>query len=329
MNNELVLFYPGEIYQKGNSLSFESKGGKKDFPINEIDSIFCFAQISFVSRVFDFLGNKGVSVFFFNYYGLLKGVFVPVNLEISSNKECFKIVQVKAYLDEKLRLEIAKEFLISGVDNMFYLLKHCEIESESLLVFKDYLKSSKSISELMIREANMRFAYYRLFNLAIKNKDFEFLSRSYHPPKDPINTLISFANTMLYSFILAEIFKTDADAKISFLHEPADNRYSLTFDISEIFKPIFVDRFILQIVNKKIINIEEHFEYVDGACYLNAEGKKVFLKNYLEFLENTIVHGILNRKVSYKYVLRLEIYKLIKALKENKTYDGFRYEKCI
>ncbi|NCC71622.1 type I-B CRISPR-associated endonuclease Cas1, partial [bacterium] len=315
MTNELILFYPGELFQRGKTLSFETTKSRKDFPIKEIDSVFCFAQISFVSRVFDFLGNNGVPVFFFNYYGLLKGIFVPFNNELSSNKDCFKIEQVKTFIDKEKRLDIAKEFLISGIDNMFYLLEKSNIEKRNeILIYKEHLLSCKTVSELMLKEANMRYNYYRLLDNGIKNRDFEFLNRTYRPPKDPINALISFGNVMLYSFILAEIFKTDADPKISFLHEPQDNRYSLSFDIAEIFKPIIVDRFILQIVNKKIVRIEEHFEYIEGACYLNSIGKKIFLKYFLEFLDNTIMHQILHRKVSYKYLFRLEIYKLIKSI---------------
>jgi len=332
MGKELILFYPGELFQRGRTLSFESSRGRKDFPVKEIDSVFCFAQISFVSRVFDFLGNNNIPVFFFSYYGLLKGVFYPVYNNIESDSSCFKIKQVKAYLDENVRLGIAKEFLVSAVDNMIFLLKSYKIDKKKLddfSVYKEYLGKSKSISELMIREANMRFQYYRLLDLCIKNRDFALNERSYRPPKDPINALISFGNTMLYSFVLAEIFKTDLDPIVSFLHEPQGNRFSLNLDIAEIFKPVFVDKFILEVVNKRYLSVEKHFEYVNDGCYLNKEGKKIFLKYYLDFLENKIVHGVLGRKVSYKYVIRLECYKIIRSIKEGLKYEGFRYEKCM
>ena len=328
MNKELILFYPGELYRRGNSLSFETYRGRKDFPVKEIGSVFCFAQISFVSRVFDFLGNNGIPVFFFSYYGFLRGVFVPFNNDLSSNKECFKITQVKCFLNKDVRLEIAKEFLVSAVENMVYLLENYNVD-ENLIknfeVYKDYLSKSKDISELMLREANMRFNYYKLFGNLIKNKDFDFVNRNYRPPKDPINAIISFGNTLLYSFVLAEIFKTDADPKISFLHSPQDNRFSLNLDISEIFKPIIVDRFILQIVNKRILKVDEHFDLnKDGSCYLNKEGKKIFLKHFLNFLDQTTKHKLLGRKVSFKYLIRLEVYKLIKCIRGWEKYVGFR-----
>ena len=331
MRRELILIFNGELFRQGNSLSFETSRGRKIFPIKEIESIYCFGQITFTSRVFDFLGFEQVPVYFFSYHGTLSGVYTPIHLETSSNPTCFKIIQVEAYLDNKLKISIAKEFLYSGIDNIIFLLNRYNIGSQNISKIKEYkefISDCKDIQTIMLREGQMRHMYYSLFNEILKNKDFEFISRSYRPPRDPLNALISFGNSMLYSFILSEIFKTDADAKIGFLHVPQDNRYSLVYDISEIFKPLVVDKFIFDIINIKMIRVDEHFEFSpQNGCYLNNEGKKVFLKYFLDFLEQTSMHKLLHRKVSYKYLIRLEVYKLIRSLKEKTQYSGYRTER--
>lgn len=41
-------------------------------------------------------------------------------------------------------------------------------------------------------------------------------------------------------------------------------------------------------------------------------------------LKKTIKHKELGRKVSYQYLIRLEVYKLIKHLIGEKEYEGFK-----
>ncbi|MDL0298323.1 CRISPR-associated endonuclease Cas1, partial [Clostridioides difficile] len=74
------------------------------------------------------------------------------------------------------------------------------------------------------------------------------------PPKDPVNALMSFGNSIMYTNVLSEIYKTQLDPTISFLHEPSTKRFSLSLDIAEIFKPIIIDTIIFSLINNKRIN---------------------------------------------------------------------------
>jgi CRISPR-associated protein Cas1 len=128
-----------------------------------------------------------------------------------------------------------------------------------------------------------------------------------------VNALISFGNSLLYSTVLSEIYHTQLNPTISYLHEPFERRYSLALDLSEIFKPILVDRLIFYLVNKRMLK-EEDFEKDINYCLLNEKGRKIFLKEYDERLKKIIKHRELNRKVSYRRLIRLEAYKLMKQL---------------
>ena len=138
-----------------------------------------------------------------------------------------------------------------------------------------------------------------------------------------INTLISFMNTVCYTKVLSEIYKTQLNPTISYLHEPSEKRFSLLLDVSEIFKPLLVDRTLFSLLNRNIIT-EKDFESENN--YLRIKDKSV--KKIIEELENTFVrkikHRTLNREVSYQYLIRLELYKLIKHLYNDKEYKGFR-----
>jgi len=171
-------------------------------------------------------------------------------------------------------------------------------------------------------EGNIRQIYYGCWKKILKT-DIDFNKRTKLPPDNMINTLISFGNMMAYTACLSEIYRTQLNPLISFLHEPGERRFSLSLDIAEIFKPIFVDRIIFKILNQKMVN-ENDFEKSLNYCYMKESAKKVFVKEFDEKLKTIIKHKGLGRNISYRRLIRLECYKLIKHLLGDKEYEGFR-----
>ena len=128
---------------------------------------------------------------------------------------------------------------------------------------------------------------------------------------------------MMYTTVLGEIYKTQLDPTISYLHQPSTKRFSLSLDIAEIFKPLIVDSVIFSMVNKKMLTAKD-FDIEHEICYLNEEGKKKFIREYENKLNTTISHRVLKRKVSYRYLIRLECYKLIKLMIEGQEYKPLK-----
>ncbi|SCN37326.1 Protein of unknown function [Bacillus cytotoxicus] len=135
--------------------------------------------------------------------------------------------------------------------------------------------------------------------------------------------MISFGNSLCYTTVLSEIYKTQLNPTISYLHEPSSKRYSLSLDIAEIFKPLIVDPLIFTLVNKKMISLK-HFESLDEMVLLNEQGRKKFLQAWEGKLGQTVMHRRLKRKVSYKYFIRLECYKLIKHMIGDELYKPLK-----
>lgn len=165
-----------------------------------------------------------------------------------------------------------------------------------------------AIDELMGIEGNIR-KNYEAFELIIN--DFSMGGRSYKPPRNEVNALISFGNMMCYSQCLRAIHQTQLNPTISFLYEPYERRFSLSLDLAEVFKPLLVDRVIFKVMNKKMIQ-SEHFEANLNRVILKSNGKKTFVQAFEDRLEETIAHRTLNRSVSYKHLIKLECYKLQK-----------------
>ena len=135
--------------------------------------------------------------------------------------------------------------------------------------------------------------------------------------------MISFGNTLIYQKIANEIYKTKLDIRISYLHSAIRRYENLNLDISEILKPILVDKIIFSLINKRIIDVKVHFEKRNNGVYLNKEGKYIFIDHLNKKLNSTIT--INNKKISYQEILRLEVLKLLRYFKYNEEYEPFKY----
>lgn len=138
-----------------------------------------------------------------------------------------------------------------------------------------------------------------------------------------MNALISFGNSLLYATTLTEIYKTHLNPTISYLHQPRERRFSLSLDISEVFKPVIVDRVIFTLVNRQRIQIDDFRHEMDG-CLLQEESRKEFVREYEDRLETTVEHPSLDKNVSHQRLLRLEGYKLVKHVSGDDQYKGYR-----
>ena len=76
-------------------------------------------------------------------------------------------------------------------------------------------------------------------------------------------------------------------------------------------------------LNKNQIT-DDDFERDSNYLYLKESGKRKILIEYDKRLDRTIKHRDLGRDVSYRYLIRLECYKLIKHIIGEKDYDGFK-----
>ena len=184
------------------------------------------------------------------------------------------------------------------------------------------IETQNGVNELRGVEGKMRERYYQAWQ-HILSGEWAFDRRVRRPPDNEVNALISFGNGVVYTACLSEIYRTQLTPTISYLHEPGARRFSLALDLSEIFKPLLVDRAIFRLLNTGQLK-PEHFDRSLGSCYLTDAGKRLFLGALEERMNATIKHRRLGRHVSYRHLIRLECYKLIRHLTEVEPYRAFR-----
>jgi CRISPR-associated protein Cas1 len=326
MKRTLYIFSDGEIKRKGNTIYFESSEGKKYVPIENTQEILIFGEVSLNKRLLELLNENEIVVHFFNYYGFYIGSFYPRE-HLNSGYMILK--QAEHYLDTTKRLKLAKKFVWGAVKNIikvleYYIARGKPLQEiiERIANLEPSISIANSIENLMAIEGNIRDHYYDSFNIIIENENFTFEGRTRKPPKNMINALISFSNSLVYVVCLSEIYHTHLDPRIGFLHSTNMRRFTLNLDVAEIFKPIIGDRLIFSVINKGIIK-PSHFEEKLNGIVLNEKGKQLFVQEFDERLKTTIKHRKLGRHVSYRELIRLELYKLQKHLIGEEEYTPF------
>lgn len=146
----------------------------------------------------------------------------------------------------------------------------------------------------MAYEGEVWMRFYDNFRCFLPD-DFVMNKRVKRPPDNPINALISFGNTLLYTKTISAIYQTHLDQRISFLHEPSEGRFSLSLDISEVFKPVIVYRTIFDLVNNRKLQVEKHFDKNVNYCILNEDGRKRFCSIFIER------RYVMKKELNYNY----------------------------
>lgn len=321
MKKSYYLFNPGRMSRKDNTLQFiaiDENGVEqpaKYLPIEAIDNLYIFGSIDANSAMYNLLGKENISAHFFDYYEHYTGSFMPKEYLLAGRMQ---IEQTKAYLDGTKRMVIAKRIVEGATWNILKNLKYYQGRDKQLshLIVAieelyNQIPMAKDIITLMGYEGNIHKYYYDAFETIID--DFAMEGRVKRPPSNEINALISFGNSLCYTQCLDQVYHTQLNPTISYLHEPGYRRYSLCLDLAEIFKPILTDRTIFTVLNKKQIKPDD-FIIGSNGCVLKETGRKTFISAFEERLKETIQHRTLKKQVSYKHLIRLECYKLSKYI---------------
>lgn len=327
MKRDYYFYNDGIIRRKDNTITFMSEeNGNRDLPIENMGNLYVMSEMSLNTSLINLLAKYGVCIHFFNYYSFYTGSFYPREQLVSGN---IIVKQVEYYQDNEKRMQIARALIDGASYNIFRNLRYyngrgkdVKTEMDTIEDLRKNIPKTTEIKELMGYEGNIRKTYYSVWNKII-DQDVDFTKRVKNPPDNMINTLISFVNTLVYTKVLGEIYQTQLNPTISFLHEPGTRRFSLCLDIAEIFKPLLADRLIFSLLNRNQIT-EKSFTKNLNYLHLTKEASKTIVAELDAKLQTTIKHRDLEKSVSYQYLIRLECYKMIKHLLGEKEYEPFK-----
>lgn len=176
--------------------------------------------------------------------------------------------------------------------------------SQQLQGLLPQITAETSLDSLRGLEGAGATAYFSVLDdMILQGKDiFFFQERSRRPPLDAFNAMLSFAYSLLAHDCASALESVGLDAYVGFLHRDRPGRESLALDLMEELRPCFADRFVLTMVNNRIIKPEDFDFRESGAVFLSDAGRKNFLQKWQERKRETITHPFLEEKLPWGLV---------------------------
>ncbi len=300
-------------------------GEKKYIPVETVEGIFSFGTIHFNSKFLYFLSRYSIPLYCFTHHGNFAGAFLPPKELLSGN---LMILQVQRYAELRERMIIGRSLTVSALTNMrrslVYYAGRKEMDAKPAETLKDlrrHAEDAGSVDELLGIEGTGKRLYYSMWE-TIFDRPFTFPARKKHPAPDPVNSLISYGNAILYAACLHEIYKTKLYPEIGFIHQPGDNRFSLALDLADVFKPVIVDRAIFSLINRKVISPED-FVCKDGSCMIGKDAKLAYITLLREKFDTPVEIRGEDKRMTYRRIIRNDCYKLAEHIETGKPFVPF------
>lgn len=322
----VYIFNGGELERHQNTLRFTTAEGRRFVPVETTSEIHVFGEIDLNTRLLNFLSRNHIPLHVYNYYGYWSGSYMPREQYVSGH---LTLKQAEHYMAHEKRMVLARLFVTGALANMervvrYYARRGADLSetAEAFAQRKQLIDLQDTPEELMALEGGSRELYYKAWDLILKGDDFEFGQRTRRPPLNRVNALVSFGNSLMYVTVLSEIHRTHLDPRIGFLHTTNRRRHTLNLDVAEVFKPIIVDRVIFSLINRGALQAKDFRSGTEGV-FLTERGRKTFLEAYETRLKETIQHPKLGRAVSYRRLIRLDLYKIEKHLLGDEPYEPY------
>lgn len=304
----------GRLEKNGDSLKFSNSEGSDIIPLQAVSNLIVIGNVTITKAAVSLISKNNKPLFYMSLYGNYISSLLPEDYLISGT-----VIrkQVTASVNSETRLNIAKAFVLGAARNMSLVSRRAGMGRLNLR--KKNIEDAGNIESLMGIEGNIRNEYFKLMD-GVLPESFKIGKRVRRPPNNMSNSLISFLNSILYAQIASQIFSTHLHPAISFLHEPFERRTSLSLDVAEIFKPLICDRVLLKLIRLKVIK-EKDFE--ESGVFLTDTGRKKVLKELDDRLNETVYASGLRRYVSYKHLIKLELYKLERHILGDSNYRPY------
>ena len=238
--------------------------------------------------------------------------------------------------DEKISLDVARTCILGKIFNARWVLERAvrdhgmQIDVDLVKNASGYLKNSlkriqccQSKEQLRGYEGEAASVYFSTFDQLIlqQKRDFKFQGRNRRPPLDNVNALLSFVYTLLTNQITSALEVVGLDPYVGYLHTDRPGRVSLSLDLVEELRSVFADRFVLSLINKKIVSGKNFSKKENGAVLLNEEGRKKILVEWQNRKKEMLTHPYLKERVEWGMVPYVQAMLLARYLRGD--LDGY------
>lgn len=295
-------------------------------PLHNLESICTFGYAGASPALMHACASQNIALTFLSR----SGRFLARVIGESKGNVVLRKVQYRISDNEVESAKIARNFIFAKVANQKWILERMtrdypmrldvpalkQTSSELSSSLKDILQTN-DLEQLRGFEGQAAYNYFKCFDQMIlqQREAFFFKTRNRRPPTDNVNALLSLAYTLLSSDVAAALEAVGLDAYVGFLHRDRPGRASLALDVMEELRGVVADRFVLKIINKKILTVNDFVQKENGAVLLTDDGRKKFIKTWQERKQESLTHPFLKEKINWGLVPHTQAMLLARYLR--------------
>ena len=244
-----------------------------------------------------------------------------------------RAAQFKRVEDQEICLELAREFVSAKVHNQRTVLRrNAQPTAEEALTgirqCQNAIPNAENIETLLGHEGMAARHYFGAFSSMLRApgglQEFKLEGRNTRPPKDPVNSLLSFGYALLTKECHVALSAIGLDPYWGFYHQPRHGKPALALDLMEEFRPIVVDSAVLTAINTGMIAAED-FTVNTHGCMMNATARKAFIRAFEARIQQLSTHPVFGYRLSYRQSIQVQAQLLARYLREDApTYQGIR-----
>lgn len=315
-----------------NVVLFENKDELGRIPLHNLEGIVSFGYRGTSPALMGACAERNISLCYLTPQGKF---LARVSGRIKGNV-VLRQQQYDSSRDEAISLEIAKNCIIGKVYNARWVLERAirdhslQIDAEKVKAASNFLKdsltliqNSQSKDQLRGYEGEAASIYFGVFDQLIlqQKKDFIFTGRNRRPPLDPVNAMLSFVYTLLTNMVTSALESVGLDPYVGYLHVDRPGRASLSLDLVEELRAVMADRFVLSLINRKMVTGKNFSRQENGAILMDDELRKRVLMEWQNRKKEMITHPYLQEKVEWGMVPYVQALLLARYLRGD--LDGY------
>lgn len=297
-------------------------------PLHNLESVVAFGYTGASPALMGYCAERNISIVFMT----MNGRFLARVIGSSKGNVILRKKQCLVSEDEVLSARIARNFIIGKIYNHKWILERMTRDYPLRIHVEQFKAGSQHLSSIMLSirecenlerirglEGQAALAYNQLFDHMIlqQKEDFYFRTRSRRPPLDNVNAMLSLAYTFLANDTASALEGVGLDAYVGFLHRDRPGRASLALDLMEELRGVYADKFVLTLINKKVMNKEDFLRKENGAVVMTDDGRKKFLAAWQNKKQEKITHPYLGEKISWGLVPHAQALLLARHLRND------------
>ena len=321
-----------------NAVINKADGTQSRFPLHLLENIVTFTYKGASPALMGACMQRDTGLSMYSPNGkFLASVNGPCFGNVLLRKEQYRISD-----DDEKAVAYARNMITAKVYNCRRCLERAvrdhslRIDSEKIkaasILMRDSIEYVYNCSDkdvLRGLEGKNAVYYFSVFDELILNQkeDFKFTVRNKRPPTDRVNALLSFAYTILAGECSSALSGVGLDPYVGFMHSDRPGRKSLALDIMEEMRPVMADRFVLKLINMRIIQPNMFDTQNSGAVFLNDSGRKAFFNAWQTKKREVITHPYINEKIPWGLVPHIQAQLLARTIRKDlNQYPPFMWK---